>query len=73
MNDKRLTMMNQYKVELDSKWHEHHSNYANTLLEAKLVGFRVLRNSAGDHKLEDTPGVEKEKNMFDVLIRHLEN
>lgn len=60
MNQKRFAKAIQYKAALDSAWKRRNpvgiygnEEYENTLWQAKTDSFKVLRNSAGEHKLID--------------------
>lgn len=60
MTSKRYARMIMYKSALDNNWAKkdrldlYDDNYERVLGEAKLAGFKVLRNSKGEHKLIDT-------------------
>ena len=60
MTTKRFQMLIQYKAALDSEWRRKNhlsvqeDTYDITLRQVKLDGFKVLRNSKGEHKLIDT-------------------
>lgn len=59
MDQKRYIKLIQYKAALDSSWKRRNpvglydDEYEKTLQQAKLDKFKVLRNSKGEHKLED--------------------
>ena len=59
MNNERYIRMVQYKASLDHLYstidtlNPYDSSYQKTLSEAKIAGFKVLRNSRGEHRLED--------------------
>ena len=70
MNNDRYARMIQYESSLDHLYasidplNPYDSSYQKTLSEAKVAGFRVLRNGQGIHKLEDKyPGGK----MDDIL------
>ena len=60
MTTKRFQMLVQYKAALDSEYKRKNplsvqeDTYDITLRQVKLDGFKVLRNSKGEHKLIDT-------------------
>lgn len=61
MDQKRYSKLIQYKAALDTAWKRRNpvgiygnEEYENTLYQAKLDSFKVLRNSKGEHKLVDT-------------------
>lgn len=59
MTTDRYHLLIRYKAALDNAWKKKDplslqmSEYNKTLESAKLAGFKVLRNSAGEHKLID--------------------
>lgn len=60
MNNTRYSKLIQYKSALDNEYKKktltgiYHNDYDDTLQQAKLDGFKVMRNSKGEHKLIDT-------------------
>lgn len=73
MNNERYARMISYKSALDDSYKRMNplsiceDEYERTLNNAKLAGFKVFRNSKGEHKLEDTTNSEVEvflRNMF---------
>lgn len=60
MNNQRFQLLIKYKAALDSEYkRKNHLSvqedaYDITLRQVKLDGFKVLRNSKGEHKLIDT-------------------
>jgi len=65
MNNNRYAKLIQYKSALDNEYKKrtptgiYHNDYEDTLQQAKLDGFKVMRNSNGEHKLVDTVSPEK--------------
>jgi len=59
MTNQRFQQLIQYKAALDSEWKRknqvgiQYDDYDKTLQQAKLDGFKVFRNAAGEHKLID--------------------
>ena len=59
MNNDRYAKLIQYKAALDNEYKKktltgiYHNDYDDTLQQAKLDGFKVMRNSKGEHKLVD--------------------
>lgn len=59
MDNKRYMKLIQYKSALDNEYKRrtptgiYHNDYDDTLQQAKLDGFKVFRNSNGEHKLID--------------------
>ena len=60
MNQRRYDKLIAYKAALDSAWQRRNpvgiqnNEYDQTLRQAKMDSFKVLRNSEGKHKLIDT-------------------
>ena len=60
MNNTRYSKLIQYKTALDNEYKKrtqagiYHNDYDDTLDLVKLDGFKVMRNSKGEHKLIDT-------------------
>ena len=59
MNTERYARTIRYKAELDNAWKTHdplnpyNTDYEKLLSEVKIAGYKVLRDSRGDHKLID--------------------
>lgn len=59
MNNIRYAKLIQYKTALDNEYKKrtptgiYHNDYDDTLEQAKMDGFKVMRNSKGEHKLVD--------------------
>ena len=59
MNQNRYSKLIQYKTALDTSWKRrnpvgiYNDEYENTLWQAKVDSFKVMRNSKGEHKLVD--------------------
>ena len=73
MNNDRYIKMIQYKAALDDLYKKRNplsmyaDEYDKTLSNAKLAGFKVLRNSKGEHKLINNVKSDNEANMLDLF------
>lgn len=71
MDNDRYSRMIQYKSALDDSYKRRNplsiyaDEYDKTLNNAKLAGFKILRNSKGEHKLEDIT-----KSNIEVSLRN---
>lgn len=75
MDIKRYSKLIRYKNELDQTWKRcnpvalYNIDYDATLQQAKLDGYKVLRNSKGEHKLIDkTNGKPSTVEVFNELF-----
>ena len=73
MTEERYAKLIQYKVALDDSYKRQNplslydTEYEKTLSEAKLAGFKVFRNSNGDHKLVDKTNNEAEQKFREMF------
>ena len=76
MTERRYAKLIQYKAALDSAWRRrnpvglYNDEYDRTLQQVKLDGFKVMRNSKGEHKLINTleEGQEDFSDMFSSIF-----
>ncbi len=81
MNQRRYDKLIAYKAALDSEWQRRNpvgiqnNEYDQTLRQAKMDSFKVLRNSNGEHKLIDTleEGKEDFSDTFNQIFGGLFN
>ena len=81
MNQQRYQKLIAYKAALDSEWQRrnpvgiYNDEYDNTLRQAKMDSFKVMRNSKGEHKLIDTleEGQRDFTDSFNMLFGGLFN
>lgn len=71
MTNERYAKLILYKAALDDSYKRQnplslYDEYEKTLAEAKMAGFRVFRNSKGEHKLVDTTN-----NAFEQKMREM--
>lgn len=58
----------QIEIELNNAWWGHgDKEYRDTLLSVKLMGYKVFRDSNGNHKVQKT----NNSNMGDILFSSL--
>lgn len=73
MTNKRYGKLIAYKAALDDSYKRINplsvqtQEYTKTLWEAKMAGFKVLRNSKGEHKLIDKTRNEKEAKWLEIF------
>ena len=74
MTNERYAKMIKYKSALDNCWKKkdrlniYDDDYERTLGEAKVAGFKVYRNSNGEHKLIDNVKSEGEAKIRDMFV-----
>lgn len=71
MTNERYAKLIRYKAALDDSYKRQnplslYDEYEKTLAEAKMAGFRVFRNSEGEHKLVDTTNSAFEQKMREM-------
>ena len=75
MTSERYGVLITYKAALDDAYKRinplsiQRSEYEKTLAEAKLAGFKVMRNSDGVHKLIDKTKDEKMARLYEQFAR----
>lgn len=81
MNNQRYAKLIAYKAALDSEWQRRNpvgilnNDYEQTLRQAKMDSFKVMRNSKGEHKLIDVleDGQRDFTDSFNMLFGGLFN
>ena len=77
MDNERYARMIGYKTALDDSFKRrnplsiYEDEYTKTLNNAKVAGFKVFRNSKGEHKLEDTTNNEGEALIRSIFADYL--
>lgn len=73
MTNERYVKSIHYKAALDAAWKNYNpvdlkNHYDQILKQAKLIGFKILRNSKGEHKVINSDNYNEKMDWFYNLL-----